>query len=134
MFWAFNITILAGTTEKAPKKQTLKLSKGVITSLDVKYPAGCHGMVQVRLLRYESQLVPLSRDEWLTGDDETVHTEGFYELTAKPYQLKFVGSSPGTTYDHTVSVRVLVLPKAVATMVPLINILTTFLKRIGVIR
>ena len=134
MFWAFDITITAGTTDASPKKQTLKLSKGVITGLDVKYPAGCHRMVKVRLFRYESQLVPLSRDDWLTGDDETVHTEGYYELTETPTQLKFVGCSPGTSYDHTVSVRITVLPKAIASMLPLVNVLTAFLKRIGVIR
>ncbi|MBW2559546.1 MAG: hypothetical protein JRE40_01700 [Deltaproteobacteria bacterium] len=134
MFFAWDITVSANTAEASPKTQILKLSKGVITRADIKFPSGCHGMVKVRLFRWEAQLVPLSRDEWVTGDGETVKTEAYYELVEMPYQLKFVGASPGTNYDHTITVRVTVLPKAVATFMPLVNILTKFFKRIGVIR
>lgn len=132
MFFAWDITVNAGTTEDKAEPQILKLSKGIITGLDVKFPPGCHGLVKVRLFRYESQLVPLNGDEWLTGDGETVPTETYYELVETPYQLKFLGISPEAGHDHTVTVRVAVLPKAVATFLPLITIFTKFLKRIGV--
>ena len=72
MFWAFDITITAATTVDDPKVQILKLSKGILTSVDVFFPPGCHGMVKVRLFRNESALVPLSSDEWVIGDGETV--------------------------------------------------------------
>ena len=133
MFFAWDITIDKGKEEDDPKTQILKLTKGVITALDVKFPAGCHGLVKVRLFRYESQLVPLSRDEWCTGDAEAVPTEPYYEMEEAPYQLKFVGCSPGTAYDHVVTVRITVLPKAVASVLPLVNVMTKFLQRIGVI-
>ena len=114
MFWAWDITVTSGTTEASPKTQTLKLSKGVITGIDVKFPAGCHGRVKVRLLRSEFQLVPLSGGEWVTGDDEVVPTESYYELDETPAELKFVGCSPLATYNHTVTVRVAVQPAEVA--------------------
>lgn len=134
MFFAWDIAIEKGTTEDEPKTQILKLSKGVITRLDIKFPPGCHGMVKVRLLRYEHMLVPLTRDQWITGDGETVPSEAYYELVEAPAQLKFVGISPDTTNDHTITVRVTVLPKAVATFMPLIDVITRFLKHIGVIK
>jgi len=133
MFYAWDITVTAGATEDDPKTQDLKLTKGVITRIEVKFPGGCHGLVKVRLLRSEFQLVPLSKGEWVTGDDEAVLTEGYYELSESPSQLKFVGCSPDCTYDHTVSVRIQVLPKSVATFMPLVEVLTKFLERIGVI-
>jgi len=115
MFWAWDITVTAGTSEATPKTQILKLSKGVITGLDVKFPSGCHGLVKVRLLRSEFQLVPLSGGEWVTGDGETVRTEPYYELEEAPAELKFVGCAPLTSYDHKVTVRVSVTPAEVAT-------------------
>ena len=134
MFWAWDVKILAGTTEASPKLQILKLSKGVITGIWIKFPRGCHGMVKVRILRYEHMLVPLGRDQWVTGDNETIPTESYYELFEAPAQLKFVGCSPGTTYDHTVTVRISVLPRAVASMIPVIELLTRLLQRMGVLR
>jgi len=115
MFYAWDITIPAATPEASPVIQTLKLTKGVITRIDVKFPPGCHGLVKTRLFRYESQLIPLSGEEWLTGDGETVITESYYKLFETPAQLKFVGCAPLTAYDHTVTVRVSITPSEVAT-------------------
>ncbi|MDP2955457.1 MAG: hypothetical protein Q8N53_03480 [Longimicrobiales bacterium] len=114
MFWAWDITVTAGRTEADPKTQILKLSKGTITGIDIHFPAGCHGQVKVRLLRSESQLVPLSGGEWVTGNDETVPTESYYELVETPAELKFLGCSPLATYDHVVTVRIAVQPAEVA--------------------
>lgn len=109
MLFSFPITIPANTPANNPTTQTLKLDLGVITTVGIRFAAGCHGMVQVRLLKDESILVPLNKDTWLNGDDETVNNDVYYEFTSTPYELKFVGSSPGTTYDHTVLVRINVL-------------------------
>jgi hypothetical protein len=133
MFYAWDITIPKNTLETDPTIEILKLTKGVLTKVDLKFPSGCHGMVKVRIFRSEFQLIPLSHGEWVTGDGESIPTECYYELEETPVQLKFVGCSPDTDYDHTISVRVTVLPKAVATVMPLIEVLTSFLKRIGVI-
>jgi len=134
VFYCWDITIPKDTEEDDPVTQTLKLSKGVITRLDVKFPAGCHGMVGIRITRYEAPLVPLARESWLTGDDETVPTEGYYELFEAPSQLKFVGCSPDTDYPHTISVRVQVLPKEVVGLKAIFDLLYGFFKRLGVIR
>jgi len=114
MFYAWDITVTAGTAEVSPKEQILKLTKGVITRIDIKFPPGVHGLVKVRLLRYESQLIPLSGSEWVTGDGEAVTTEGYYEMDETPAQLKFVACSPNATYNHTITVRVSIDPPEVA--------------------
>lgn len=133
MIFAWDITISAGTSAASPKTQILKLSSGVIVKVEIKFASGCHGLVKVRLRHEESQLVPLSRDEWITGDDEAVSFPEFFELWTTPYQLKFLGCSPGTSYAHVVTVRVSVLPKSVASMIPFIELLTRVLQRMGVI-
>jgi len=133
VFFAWDITIETTHTQAAPKTQILKLSKGIITRCDIKFAPGCHGLVKVRIYRSESQLIPLSRGEWITGDAETIPTEGYYELEEIPTELKFIGWADGCNYNHTVTVRIQLLPKAVATVLPLVDVMTRFLQRIGVI-
>ena len=133
MFFAWDITITADTKEAAPKTQTLKLTKGVITNITLKFASGCHGAVKVKLYKAEFCLVPLSRGEWTTGDDEAVNAPMYYPLDSAPYQLKFIGCSPDTAYDHTVTVRVTVLPQSVASMIPVVELLAKLLQRMGVI-
>jgi len=110
MFHVWDITITANTLEAAPKEQQLELPIGIITKIDIKFPAGCHGMVKIRLLRWTFQLVPLSSGEWITGDDETIPTETYYELLEVPVFLMFKGCSPDTDYNHKVTIRIEVNP------------------------
>lgn len=131
MNYAWDIAVPANTLATAPQTKELKLTYGVITKMDVKFPAGCHALVQVRLLRWESALLPVGKDTWLTGDDETVINPEYYELTEKPYALKFVGISPGTNYNHTISVRITVLPREVASLLSLLEIFVKIARRMG---
>lgn len=122
MFWAWDITITAGTTEATPYTKKLKVSKGVITYIGIFFPPGCHGLVKVRLLHNEFQLIPLSRGEWVTGNGMEVQSERHYELFHKDFALKFQGCSPTCSWNHTVTVRVTVVPEIVASLAPLINL------------
>jgi hypothetical protein len=131
LLFAWDITVPALTLATAPLTQTLKLSYGIITKIDIKFPAGCHGLVNIRLLHEESPLIPNNKDTWLTGDNETVAIPEYFELTTTPYALKFVGISPGTAYAHTISVRITILPKTVASLLPLLDIFTRIAQRMG---
>jgi hypothetical protein len=114
MFFAWDITIPLNTLEASPIEQTLKICKGVITSMWVGFPSGCNNMVMVQLLRSEHQLVPLNRGYWLIGNAHRVETDSSYEMSTVPYQLKFRGCSPGTTYAHVITVQIQVLAKEIA--------------------
>lgn len=131
MFFCWDITITESTTEADPLTDWLGLPKGVITHVDVKFPAGCHGMVKVRLFDQALQLIPLSEDEWITGDDETVPTNTYYEMLDKPYKLKFIACSPDTTYPHTITVRIEVQPEHAAGVASLTNMFKGFLDKLG---
>lgn len=130
MFYAWDIEIPAATSETSPTTQILKLTKGVITGISIKFPPGCHGLVKVRLLRSEFQLVPLSRGEWVTGDGENVETEPYYDLKETPAQLKFLGCAPQTAYPHTVTVRVAITPPEIATPYQVLQDLLKVFKRL----
>jgi len=132
MFFAWDITIPANRLETNPVVQTLKLTEGIITHIEVKFPCGCNGLAKVRLFCAEFQLFPLSRGEWVTGDDEAVRGDYYFPLKRAPGALKFHGCSPGSTYPHVVTVRITILPESVASWSPLIEIFTKIAKRMGV--
>jgi hypothetical protein len=130
MLYCWDITIPPGTLVADPIEQELKISKGVIVKVQLKFPSGCHGLVKVRLLRWTTQLWPLSTGEWITGDDETVDALEYYEFEEGPYRLDFAGCSPASTYAHVITIRVVVLPKIVASFYPLAQALQKILERV----
>ena len=132
MFWAWAVTIPKNTSASGAVEQRLKVSKGVLIDLPIFFPAGCHGLVKVRIFKGNHQLVPKNTSDWLTGDDESVPTEKYYELKEAPYELTFKGCSPNTSYAHDVTVRVTIVPDWVASALPLINLIAKLLQRMGV--
>jgi len=131
MFFCWDITVDADTSEEDPLTGWLQLPKGIITHVDVKFPAGCHGMVKVRLFQEALQLIPLSEDEWVTGDDEPVPTDTYAELLDKPYKLKIKLCSPDTDYPHVITVRINVQPEYAAGISSLTRMFKSFLDRLG---
>jgi len=132
MFFCWDITITANTPEDDPLEEWLRLPKGVITRMDIKFPAGCHGMVKVRLFLESLQFVPLSEDEWVTGNNETIPTETGIELTDKPYKIKFHGCSPDTSYNHTITVRIEVKLEEAVGVSKLTRIAQSLVEELGI--
>jgi len=133
MFYDFAVTIPAGTTDADPFSQDLNLTAGVIEKVSILFPPGPHGMVKIRLLQGSHQFIPTNPDGYLASDDEALDIDEYYELKAAPYVLTVLGSSPGTTYDHTINIRIGILrPEDVEKTSALTIALKKFLKLIGV--
>jgi len=131
MFFCWDVTVLADTKETNPDRYWLSLPRGIVTQVHIKYPAGCHGMVRVRLFQEALQLIPLSEDEWVTGDDEAVITETYAELLDKPYKLRLVICSPDTIYPHTITVRINVQPEEAAGVSALTKAVKSVFEKLG---
>lgn len=114
MLFTWDITVPANTLYSAPITETLKLSAGVITNIGIKFPAGCHGMVGVRLKLTEGQIFPIPRGEWVTGDDEEAESEYHIEFGREMQEVEFEAISPDTDYKHVITVRITVLPSYIA--------------------
>lgn len=113
MFYDFAITVKTTHTEASPKEQVLKLTHGVIHRVELGFPSGCAGLVRVKLLHEEHQLYPTNPDGYFASDDYNIPINDYYELYTEPYSLKFIGYAVGTSYDHTIIVRIGVLPEEV---------------------
>jgi len=129
-FFAKDYTVPANTTKKNPFTEVLPIDRGIITRVDLKFPAGCQGLVSVQVYRYEYQIVPLNRDAWVTGDDEVVPTRPMHDALSAPYQLKVVIANEDDTYEHTVSVRVTVESEEEAIPSKPLKTIADFLKRV----
>lgn len=133
MSFAWDIEVPADTKATTPKTETLKITFGVITKINIKFADGCHRMVRVRLTRGGlKRVAPLNPDGWITGDAEAVEYHTYIPIETWPRELEFVGCSPDTAYPHTVTVRIELLPRQVASMIPVIELLTKLLQRMGV--
>ena len=132
MFYDFAITVLANTLESVPKEQEMKLTLGVIQKVSILFPPGPHGMVKLKIMEGGHQFLPTNPEGYFATDDEVLNIDEFYELTSEPYILKAIAYSPGTTYPHTISIRIGVLrPEEVEKASGLMSALKKFLKLVG---
>ena len=133
MFYDFAIAVPANTLESAPVEQTLKLTAGVIQKVSLLFPPGPHGMVKLKLMEGGHQFLPTNPEGYFASDDEALNIDEFYELTSEAYSLKAVAYSDGTTYNHTVSVRIGILrPEEVEKSSGLMMALKRFFKLVGI--
>ena len=134
MLYIWHLTVTAGTEEKAPAEEKVTTRSGVITKLEIKFARGCHGLVYATISDSLTQLLPFNAKGGAAADDETVGGAYFWELLKSKPELILRAWSPDATYDHKITFRVNILPQKVATMIPVIDLLTRLLRRMGVIR
>jgi len=122
----YDFAVLVETKHKAnsPKEEILTLTKGVIHRVEVEFPAGCRGQVNLQLFDREHQVWPTNTDEAFNGEGYTVPIDEHYKLTSEPYALKAVAWGVDCSYEHTITVRIGILPEEVLT--PLVGLKQIF--------
>ena len=111
MLFTKSFTVLTTHTETAPLESIIKIAHGIITFVSIWMPPGCNGLVYCKLKHHEHTVFPSTEDMFLMTSGYPVEWNEYYESYQPPYELKFVGWSYGTTYDHVVTVRIAVLPR-----------------------
>ena len=107
----FTLTIPADTSPGAPAETELMLTKGVLASGQLHFPAGCHGLVHVVIADGRGQLYPANAGDTYHVDDAIIPLVGRYMLDTAPYKLFLRGWSPGTRYGHVIQLSLSVLPE-----------------------
>jgi len=105
------VTVPPNTPVENPTTATFTLAKAILTKFEVHFPSGCVGMVKCALYYGIKQLIPVDSAQWLAGDGETVSLRVQIPLPNHPTTLTFKAWSPGTSYPHTLQVRVESLPE-----------------------
>lgn len=105
MIYAYDLVVPANTLASAPVEQRMKLTAGIVHKLEVFFPAGLHHMVLVVIRDGLHQVWPTNPEHQLKANDYTISFPVWYELSEAPYELVAYGWSPGTTYAHTIIIR-----------------------------
>lgn len=111
MLFTKDILVETGNTESNKKVETLKIAHGIITQISVFHPPGCHGIVHCVLLHHEHQIAPSTENMTMTGDGIPIEWGEYYESYQPPYELKVKLWGVDCGYPHTVTIRVIVLPR-----------------------
>ncbi|MBA7590802.1 hypothetical protein ES708_32942 [subsurface metagenome] len=109
----FTKSFIVKTThlEATPLVDWIPIAHGIITFVSIWMPPGCNGLVYCKLKHHEHTVFPSTEDMFLMTSGISLEWTEYYESYQPPYELKFVGWSFGTTYDHVVTVRIAVLPR-----------------------
>jgi len=110
MYYDFSFTIPANTTKASPHTEKVKLTHGIIHRVEVGFPPGCAGLAHCVIREGLHQHWPTNPDGSLNDDSYTISFNEFLELTRRPYTLTLAGWNLDDTYDHTLEIRIGVLP------------------------
>jgi len=112
MFYAWDIELTRGRTKTTRQKTVLKVEKGTITRFELVFPTGCCGLVYVHIDQALHQIFPKNPDYQLTGNGSTIVSTDEYPITEPPFELDFYGWNTDEIYDHTITVRLQIVPAA----------------------
>lgn len=113
MIYTANITTLAGTAKAAPKKTTIKVTKGLIYRVEFFFPRGSVGLMGVAVFDALYQCWPSSAGDFFTSDDETIGFDDLLVKETEPYEFQVLTYNEDETFDHFVAVRLGMLSKEV---------------------
>ncbi|MBA7588318.1 hypothetical protein ES708_30373 [subsurface metagenome] len=111
MLFTQDILVETEHTATNKKEAIIKIAHGIITEMSVSHPPGCHGQVHCVLLHHEHQIAPSTENMTMIGDGFPIEWNEYYESYQPPYELKAKLWGVECRYEHTVTVRVAVLPR-----------------------
>lgn len=113
MLYSKQIPLTLGKTEAESTKRYFKVNKGVISDIWITFPAGCAGLVKMRIYHEGHPFVPVNKDNYIRGDNYTFRFPVMFEITEEPMRLTVEAWNEDEKYDHTIDVLFLILPKGV---------------------
>jgi hypothetical protein len=103
MRYSYDVVVPKNTIASHPYKVNLRLDYGTLAQVIIHFRAGCHNRVFIILRDGLFQIVPASGGTALYADNQTIFIPMVYPLTSPPFELLLRAWSPGTLYDHTIS-------------------------------
>jgi len=130
--YTIKLTIPANTSKDAPVSTSVKLARAVLTRISLRIPPGHCAVTGLRIKYGRLQLWPEEPGTWLTGDDETLAWDEYFELPHDPTRLTIEAYNESAEYEHTFLIRLITLPKAIALwQVALVKFAEAFRRLVG---
>jgi len=131
MLFTSEVLVETTHTEDNHKEQILKIAHGIITRASVLFPSGCNGKVHCIIRHHEHQIFPSTEDMSLTGNRTPIEWDDYYESYQPPYELKIEAWGVGCTNNHTVTVKLAVLPRKAIVSLAIVDSIKELFGTIG---
>ena len=112
MLYSKHVTFPADKTELTKTAQHFHISKGWIYRAWLIFPPGCAGLVKVRMLHQGHPIIPINKTDYIKADNYVFELPMYYPVPTEPFRVTFEGWNEDDTYDHEITLMLLVLPKA----------------------
>ena len=106
MLYSFSCLFPKGKSITEQTKHILKLRSGIINKIEVMFPEGCCGLVQVYINDGLFQIAPVNTDDTFAGSGVTIKFNEDREFITEPYELQLYGWNEDTENNHTIAVMI----------------------------
>lgn len=101
MLFSKVLTVPANTSIASYQEDRIKITTGKIKRIDVYFPWGCAGLVGIQIIRHTWQICPLTRGEWMIGN-ELLHSYNYnFDIRDDPIELIIKSYNTDDTYAHS---------------------------------
>jgi hypothetical protein len=105
MRYLIPLTVIAGTTEENPSISSLQVVRGELSEIEILFPAGCFGLVNVQIWHGEQQIYPSNPGVAFKADDLNITIEDRYKVEGEPFVISGVGWADLASLNHTVEIQ-----------------------------
>jgi hypothetical protein len=117
MIFDVHITTPANTAKTSHLTTTIPIVKGTITQMFVQFPPGVNALAHLKLLWGLYQIFPSNEQgDFATGAETIVWDENIV-IDHDPAQLTAITWNEDDTYQHTITVRIVITPAAASTSI-----------------
>lgn len=113
MFYDYAFPIPASTAKASPYTRDLHLCAGIVHRIELQFPIGTYALAHCYLVHDGHQWQPSNPDGDFASDGYVIAFDEYYELAENNNIVKFVGWNDDDTFQHTITVRIGILPKDV---------------------
>jgi len=110
MRYRASLTIAAGQTQADPALEDLAVCAGIITEVEIHFPAGHSGLTHLQIWYLGRQIFPTSEGAAFRGDDNVIAFPEQWVIFEVPHVLTLHGWAPDAELDHVIFVEVSVQP------------------------
>ena len=105
------INVPAATAVGSPVSQDINLTKGFLSKVQIRFPAGSVGLLHIALYNGATKLFPDDANQWYTGDNEVIEFNTEYDVpnVSNSYKMTIKGWNEDDTYAHGALVRLWVV-------------------------
>ena len=112
MIYSYEDTIPINTPKASMRRTVMKLTPGIIHQVEIQFPIGCAGLAHCVIKDNITQIWPSSPNYDFSADGFVISFREDYEIKYEPWELYMNTWNTSTDYEHTITVRLGLLPTA----------------------